>query len=317
MIYMKLILFVLLILSSFFGPYYGYLNHIPSTSEKVLNVTYGESINKTISKISNLNSINKVFIKIYLSSKNITKFQAGEYEIIGKTLNEIIDNLNIGKTITHKLKIKEGMNIYQINELLDNSYLINDCNMLNCIKTNFNFKEGILYPDTYYYKRDMLASNILQGSHNRLKKYLNEIFMNKNISNNLKKDEILILASIIEKEAGNEAEKIKISSVFLSRLSINMRLQADPTIIYGLLPNFDGDIKKSDILDKNNKYNTYMINGLPPTPISIVSINSISAAANAEIGEYLYFVADTPNSHYFSKTYQEHLNKINQLGLNK
>jgi len=317
MIYMKLILFVLLILSSFFGPYYGYLNHIPSTSEKVLNVTYGESINKTISKISNLNSINKVFIKIYLSSKNITKFQAGEYEIIGKTLNEIIDNLNIGKTITHKLKIKEGMNIYQINELLDNSYLINDCNMLNCIKTNFNFKEGILYPDTYYYKRDMLASNILQGSHNRLKKYLNEIFMNKNISNNLKKDEILILASIIEKEAGNEAEKIKISSVFLSRLSINMRLQADPTIIYGLLPNFDGDIKKSDILDKNNKYNTYMINGLPPTPISIVSINSISAAANAEIGEYFYFVADTPNSHYFSKTYQEHLNKINQLGLNK
>ena len=317
MIYMKLILFLFLILSSFFGPYYGYLNHIPSTSEKVLNVTYGESINKTISKISNLNSINKVFIKIYLSSKNITKFQAGEYEIIGKTLNEIIDNLNIGKTITHKLKIKEGMNIYQINELLDNSYLINDCNMLNCIKTNFNFKEGILYPDTYYYKRDMLASNILQGSHNRLKKYLNEIFMNKNISNNLKKDEILILASIIEKEAGNEAEKIKISSVFLSRLSINMRLQADPTIIYGLLPNFDGDIKKSDILDKNNKYNTYMINGLPPTPISIVSINSISAAANAEIGEYLYFVADTPNSHYFSKTYQEHLNKINQLGLNK
>ena len=317
MIYMKLILFVLLILSSFFGPYYGYLNHIPSTSEKVLNVTYGESINKTISKISNLNSINKVFIKIYLSSKNITKFQAGEYEIIGKTLNEIIDNLNIGKTITHKLKIKEGMNIYQINELLDNSYLINDCNMLNCIKTNFNFKEGILYPDTYYYKRDMLASNILQGSHNRLKKYLNEIFMNKNISNNLKKDEILILASIIEKEAGNEAEKIKISSVFLSRLSINMRLQADPTIIYGLLPNFDGDIKKSDILDKNNKYNTYMIKGLPPTPIALVSLTSLDAAANATLGEYLYFVADSPSSHYFSKTYQEHLNKINDLGLNK
>ena len=314
---MKLILFVLLILSSFFGPYYGYLNHIPSTSEKVLNVTYGESINKTISKISNLNSINKVFIKIYLSSKNITKFQAGEYEIIGKTLNEIIDNLNIGKTITHKLKIKEGMNIYQINELLDNSYLINDCNMLNCIKTNFNFKEGILYPDTYYYKRDMLASNILQGSHNRLKKYLNEIFMNKNISNNLKKDEILILASIIEKEAGNEAEKIKISSVFLSRLSINMRLQADPTIIYGLLPNFDGDIKKSDILDKNNKYNTYMIKGLPPTPIALVSLTSLDAAANATLGEYLYFVADSPSSHYFSKTYQEHLNKINDLGLNK
>ena len=77
----------------------------------------------------------------------------------------------------------------------------------------------------------------------------------------MNKEEVLILASIIEKEAGNDDEKSKIASVFLKRLSIGMRLQADPTIIYGLLPNFDGDIKKSDILDKNNKYNTYMING--------------------------------------------------------
>ena len=96
-----------------------------------------------------------------------------------------------------------------------------------------------------------------------------------------------------------------------------MKLQADPTIIYGLLPNFDGDIKKSDILDRNNKYNTYMIKGLPPTPIALVSLSSLDAAANATLGEYLYFVADSPSSHYFSKTYQEHLNKINDLSMNK
>ena len=96
-----------------------------------------------------------------------------------------------------------------------------------------------------------------------------------------------------------------------------MRLQADPTIIYGLLPNFDGNIKKSDILDKNNKYNTYMINGLPPSPISNSSLSSISAAARALPGEYLFFVADSPSSHHFSKTYDEHLNKIKELGLNK
>tara|TARA_B100001029_G_C15061587_1_gene459026 strand:+ start:3584 stop:4537 length:954 start_codon:yes stop_codon:yes gene_type:complete len=317
MIYIKFTFFIVLVLSSFFGPYYGYLNHIPSTSTKVLDVTYGENINKTISKISNLNLINKIFLNIYLNTEDINQFQAGEYEITNKTFKVIIDELKVGNTITHKLIIKEGMNIYQLNELIEKSYLINDCNMLQCIKSNFNFKEGILYPDTYYYKKSMLASNILQKSHDIMQIHLNEIFNNKNLSNNLTKEEILILASIIEKEAGNEDEKIKISSVFLKRLSINMRLQADPTIIYGLLPNFDGDIKKSDILDKKNKYNTYMIKGLPPTPISIVSINSIKAAANAEIGEYLYFVADTPQSHYFSKTYQEHLNKINELGLNK
>ena len=132
----------------------------------------------------------------------------------------------------------------------------------------------------------------------------------------MNKEDILILASIIEKEAGNDEEKLKISGVFLKRLSINMKLQADPTIIYGLLPNFDGDIKKSDILNRNNKYNTYMINGLPPTPISISSLSSIDAAINGLPGEYLFFVADSPNSHYFSRTYEEHVNKIKELGLN-
>jgi UPF0755 protein len=94
-------------------------------------------------------------------------------------------------------------------------------------------------------------------------------------------------------------------------------MQADPTIIYGLLPNFDGDIKKSDILDKNNIYNTYMIKGLPPTPISISSMTSIKAAITSTPGEYLFFVADSPYSHHFSKTYDEHLRMIKKLGLDK
>jgi UPF0755 protein len=108
-----------------------------------------------------------------------------------------------------------------------------------------------------------------------------------------------------------------IAGVFLKRLTLGMRLQADPTIIYGLLPNFDGDIKKSDILNKNNLYNTYMIKGLPPTPISMASLSSIEAAINSVPGNYLYFVANSKTSHYFSKTYEEHLEMINILGLNK
>ena len=96
-----------------------------------------------------------------------------------------------------------------------------------------------------------------------------------------------------------------------------MKLQADPTIIYGLLPNFDGDIKKSDILDNKNKFNTYMIQGLPPSPISISSISSINAASFSKPGEYLFFVADSKTSHYFSKSYDEHLNKIKELRLDQ
>ena len=116
---------------------------------------------------------------------------------------------------------------------------------------------------------------------NKLDKYLDNLFTNEYSKINLTKNEILILASIIEKEAGNNDEKKLIASVFLKRLDLGMKLQADPTIIYGLLPNFDGDIKKSDILDSNNKFNTYMIKGLPPTPISISSPSSIDAAVNS------------------------------------
>jgi len=317
MIYIKLALSLVLLLFSFFGPYSSYLNHTPFNYNYYLNVNSGESIDKTISKISDLNIINKFFLRIYLKYNKISQFQAGEYQLKNKILKKIIEDLNNGETLTHKLSITEGMNIYQLNQLIDDSYLINDCHMLKCIKTDLSFKEGILFPDTYYYKKNMVASDILQKSHDILNNYLNYFYKNKNIDNKLKKEEILILASIIEKEAGNNDEKFDISSVFLKRLSIDMKLQADPTIIYGLLPNFNGDIKKSDILDRNNKYNTYMIKGLPPTPIALVSLSSLDAAANATLGEYLFFVADSPSSHYFSKTYQEHLNKINDLGLNK
>ena len=317
MIYIKLALSLVILLFSFFGPYSSYLNHTPFNYNYYLNVNSGESIDKTISKISDLNIINKFFLRIYLKYNKISQFQAGEYQLKNKILKKIIEDLNNGETLTHRLSITEGMNIYQLNQLIDDSYLINDCHMLKCIKTDLSFKEGILFPDTYYYKKNMVASDILQKSHDILNNYLNYFYKNKNINNKLKKEEILILASIIEKEAGNNDEKFDISSVFLKRLSIDMKLQADPTIIYGLLPNFNGDIKKSDILDRNNKYNTYMIKGLPPTPIALVSLSSLDAAANATLGEYLYFVADSPSSHYFSKTYQEHLKKINDLGLNK
>ena len=317
MMYIKVILSIVILIFSFLGPYTSFLNYTPYDTNYNLNVTSGDSINKTISKISNLNFINKLFLRIYLNRNKINNFQTGEYQLKNKILRNIIDDLNNGRTVTHKILINEGMNIYQLNQLIDQSYLINDCYMLTCIKTDLPFKEGILFPDTYYYKKNMLASNILQKSHDILIEHLNYFFNNKNSDNILKKEDILILASIIEKEAGNNEEKFKISSVFLKRLSIDMKLQADPTIIYGLLPNFDGDIKKSDILDRNNKYNTYMIKGLPPTPIALTSLTSLDAAANSKPGEYLYFVADSPNSHYFSKTYHEHLNKINELGLNK
>jgi UPF0755 protein len=318
MLFLRIIFIVSIVWLSFFGPYSAFLNSNPIKDKNYIDVYEGSSMYAVLDNLKLSSLINKLFFRIYLNTNSIKSFQAGEYDIKNKNLREIIDLLVKGETYTHSFTIIEGMSIYDIESELEKSSLINDCSLLVCLKTNYPFKEGVLYPDTYFYKKGMKASELLNKSHKKLDDFLNTIWIKK-ADNDILKDkyQALILASIIEKEAGNHSEKPDIAAVFLKRISIGMKLQADPTIIYGLLPNFDGDIRKSDILDKNNIYNTYMINGLPPTPISISSMSSIEAAILSTPGEYLFFVANSPNSHYFSRTYDEHLNMIKKVGLDK
>ena len=318
MLFLRIIFIVSIVWLSLFGPYSAFLNSNPIKDKNYIDVYEGSSMYAVLDNLKLSSLINKLFFRIYLNTNSIKSFQAGEYDIKNKNFKEIIDLLVEGKTYTHSFTIIEGMNIYDIESELENSSLINDCSLLVCIKTNYPFKEGVLYPDTYFYKKGMKASDLLNKSHKKLDDFLNTIWIKK-ADNDILKDkyQALILASIIEKEAGNHSEKPDIAAVFLKRISIGMKLQADPTIIYGLLPKFDGDIRKSDILDENNIYNTYMINGLPPTPISISSMSSIEAAILSTPGEYLFFVANSPNSHYFSRTYDEHLNMIKKVGLDK
>ena len=318
MLFLRTIFIVSIVWLSFFGPYKAFLNSNPIQDKNFIDVYEGSSMYAVLENLKLSSTINKLFFRIYLNTNSIKSFQAGEYDIENKNFKEIIDLLVKGKTYTHSLTIIEGMNLYDIEKELENSFLINDCSLLICIKTNYPFKEGVLYPDTYFYKKGMKASDLLNKSHKKLDDLLNTIWMKRPDNDILKnKYQALILASIIEKEAGNHSEKPDIAGVFLKRISIGMKLQADPTIIYGLLPNFDGDIRKSDILDKNNIYNTYMIKGLPPTPISMSSMSSIEAAILSTPGEYLFFVANSPSSHYFSKTYDEHLDMIKKVGLDK
>jgi len=318
MLLLRTIFIVSIVWLSFFGPYKAFLNSNPIQDKNFIDVYEGSSMYAVLDNLKLSSSINKLFFRIYLNTNSIKSFQAGEYNIENKDFKEIIDLLVKGKTYTHSLTIIEGMNVYDIEKELENSFLINDCSLLICIKTNYPFKEGVLYPDTYFYKKGMKASDLLNKSHKKLDDLLNTIWMKRPDNDILKnKYQALILASIIEKEAGNHFEKPDIAGVFLKRISIGMKLQADPTIIYGLLPNFDGDIRKSDILDKNNIYNTYMNKGLPPTPISMSSMSSIEAAILSTPGEYLFFVANSPSSHYFSRTYDEHLDMIKKVGLDK
>ena len=262
-----------------------------STSSQILN---------SISK--DPNPIEIIFIKLFLTL-NSGNYQSGEYEVSNKSLIDIHNQIIDGNTVTHQITVVPGMNKYDIDNLINNSFLINDCQYLNCIQSDYNFTEGMILPDTYYYKKGMKSSLLLKRSSTDLMEFVESIWTTKPPTNPLKSiKDSLILASIVEKEAGNELEKNKIAAVFLKRLSIKMKLQADPTIIYGLMPNFDGDIKKSNIKDKKNPYNTYVIKSLPPTPIAVSSKSSIEASILSEPGEYLFFVANKKGSHYFSKT---------------
>ena len=237
--------------------------------------------------------------------------QAGEY-LIDDNLFRVLNKMKLGETITYKFVINDGMNKFELSAYVEALNLNNDCLDFKCINLINNSIEGLLLPETYFYKNNTKLSTLLKKSSLELNNYVDMLWNEKPVDNPLKsKYDGIILASIIEKESSNIDEKMNIGGVFLNRLKIKMRLQADPTIIYGLLPNFNGDITRRDLRDKDNLYNTYVINSLPPTPISMPTKSSLDAAIMNAPNEYLFFVADDKGKHIFSKTYDEHLEYVN------
>lgn len=178
--------------------------------------------------------------------------------------------------------------------------------------------EGLFYPDTYFFDYSVTALQILQFAHEKQKEILNSLWKKKTTKevSYKKKYESLILGSIIEKETMLNAEKKIVSSVFHNRLKIRMKLQADPTVIYGLREKFTGNLKKRH-LKEDNEYNTYTRYGLPPTPICSVSKSSLEAAINPSQTKFLYFVANKRGEHIFATTLKEHNENVFKYQKNK
>ena len=255
--------------------------------------------------------------KIYLKRNELQVAQAGHYYRKNKSWKEFLNSVSNGDVVIFKLEIPSGKNLYEVKKIISESNFKNDCDNFDCLDNKFNFVEGTLNPDTYFYKYSSSLASILQKSQTEFFQLATNLWINKNPQLPIKNlSDAIILASIVEKEAGNDDEKPIIAGVFLHRISIGMKLQADPTIIYGLLPNFNGDITKANLRDKNNLYNTYQISGLPPTPISTVSKSSLEAVILGMKNDYLYFVAKGDGTHKFSKTYQEHLDAVKRYQLN-
>ena len=289
----------------------------PLLAQTTLDIATGDSINKILSNFP-ISSLEQNLLKIFLYTNDIHLIQAGHYDVESKTWGEIFLDFSEGNIKEYRFKIQEGTTIFDLKKLLLSSKLKLDCPDFNCLDNQLNFTEGTLMPETYFYNFNSPASNILIKSQDSFIGYAELLWKKKQPSNPLKTlDEAIILASIVEKEAGNNKEKPIIAGVFLNRLNLNMRLQADPTIIYGLLPNFNGNITKLNLQDSSNRYNTYKIKGLPPTPIAMISKSSLEAVILGIPNNYVYFVAKGDGTHYFSTKYADHLKAVRKFQLNK
>jgi UPF0755 protein len=173
--------------------------------------------------------------------------------------------------------------------------------------------EGYLFPDTYYFPKNVRRDQIIQTMVDRFRSVFNREWQARSKALGYSVHEIVTLASIIEKETGEGSERPVISSVFHNRLRRRMRLEADPTVIYGI-NNFNGDITRKD-LETPTPYNTYKIEGLPPGPIASPGFASLSAALYPADTAYIFFVAKGDRTHHFSTTYKEHNRAVRKYQL--
>ena len=252
----------------------------------------------------------------------LNKVKAGTYSLTGvKTLQDLLDMINSGKEAQFSVKFIEGKTFKEWRKNLENAphlkqtlqgksdkeiMALLDIPAVAKAVYEWNNMEGWLYPDTYNYTPNSTDLELLKRSTTRLQKALDKAWNERDENLPLADPyQMLILASIVEKETGVAAERPQVASVFINRLKANMKLQTDPTVIYGMGENYTGNIRKKD-LETITPYNTYMIEGLPPTPIAMVSESALQAVAHPAKTDFYYFVADGSGGHKFTRNLNEH-----------
>ncbi len=243
--------------------------------------------------------------------------RAGEYFLPpGTSLADLLRILRAGRTIQHRFTIVEGSTVAQVMARLRRA---TEDGLLVATLDYDHWRpalrallgepqvEGWLFPDTYYVTRGMRDRDLLLQAHRRMRRVLDELWASRTPGLPLQTPyQALILASIVEKETANPAERARIAGVFVQRLRKGMRLQTDPSVIYGLGEAFDGNLRRAD-LRRDTPWNTYTRPGLPPTPIALPGRAALLAATHPDETGDLYFVATGAGGrHHFSRTYREH-----------
>ena len=252
--------------------------------------------------------------------------KAGNYELReGMTNYDLFLMITDGITSQRSITFIEGWTFAQVREALNRHEDVRHLSMpmtneeiLRQIGATENVAEGLFFPDSYFFDSGMSDLDILKRAYETMQRKLAKAWLARAAGLPYRTSyEALIMASIVEKETGRASERPMIASVFLNRLRIGMRLQTDPTVIYGLGETFDGNLRKRD-LQQDNEYNTYTRSGLPPTPIAMPGMAAIEAALHPAQSNALYFVGKGDGSHAFSSTLKEHNRAVTryQLGRN-
>nr|WP_237721217.1 endolytic transglycosylase MltG [Vibrio fluvialis] len=290
--------------------------HLDIQSEQLVTIPSGTSLNGALSLMTKHGWIDSQFAEklVRRFHPELTQIKAGTYQLMpDMKLAQALQLLVSGKehqfaiTFVEGSRFSEWMAILEQNEQLKHTLTeSSEADIAKQLGIEQSKLEGLFLAETYHFTKGVSDLDILKRAHRKLEGILNSAWETRQENLPLTSPyQALILASIIEKETAVESERERIASVFVNRLNKRMRLQTDPTVIYGMGDNYDGNIRKKD-LRAPTPYNTYVINGLPPTPIAMPGEASIRAALNPEQSAYLYFVASGNGGHVFSKNLTEH-----------
>jgi UPF0755 protein len=257
-----------------------------------------------------------IFALIGRISGKAERIQAGEYALTPVTTPaSLLDQMVDGRVKLYSLTVVEGWTVSDLLDTLRRHPALEQTldieapiDLVDLLDLNYAHPEGVFFPDTYKFPRGTTDAELLRRAYDLMQTHLARAWENRQPDLILTNPyEALIMASIVERESALESERPEIAGVFLRRLEKNMRLQTDPTVIYGLGSSFDGNLTR-DHLKTDGPYNTYKRRGLPPTPIALPSESALAAAVNPSAGDSLYFVATghSDGSHYFTATLDEH-----------
>ncbi|WP_226661260.1 endolytic transglycosylase MltG [Microbulbifer aggregans] len=290
-----------------------------------IEVEKGSNLSRVLNRLASENVLNSPrMIRLYARIKEQTSIHPGEYIIpAGSNAMDLVGRLHRGDVTRYRVTIVEGWTFRQALEQIRAAQRIESTPAgatVAAATKALNIEgspEGLIFPDTYVYRSGTTDIGILQQAFERMQSVLEAEWQNR--ADGLPYSDAysaLIMASMVEKETGAPWERDEIAGVFVRRLEKGMRLQTDPTVIYGLGDDYDGNLRRAD-LRKSTPYNTYMISGMPPTPIALPGREAIHAALHPKAGKTLYFVAKGDGTHHFSSTLNEHNRAVREYQLQR